>query len=103
MNIHHKQFFNGINLNGNTFSGIGNIGAIDGAGSLKYDNGAFPRGGRTAGFRPLPSAFPVNTPAGSAADILPCSACSAQTAGPRRPRRHIPSRCLKACRRLSGA
>ena len=40
MNIHHKQFFNGINLNGNTFSGIGNIGAIDGAGSLKYDNGA---------------------------------------------------------------
>lgn len=40
MNIHHKQFFNGINLNGNTFSGIGNIGAIDSAGSLKYDNGA---------------------------------------------------------------
>lgn len=40
MEIHHKQFFNGINLNGNTFSRIGNIGAIDSAGSLKYDNGA---------------------------------------------------------------
>ncbi len=40
MENNHKQIFNSIDLNGNTISGIGGNGAVNSAGSLKYDNGA---------------------------------------------------------------